>query len=282
MMFTPASKKETKLRLAITGLSGGGKTFTALELATGFGGKIALVDTEHRSASKYADRFKFDVLDMDPPYHPQKYIDAIEAAQSMGYTTIILDSLSHVWTGTGGIVSIVDDIASHSKTGSDFFAWNEGTEWYKKLIEAILQSNIHVIGTIRMKQDYSLDKDEKGKTRVTRVGIKPIQRKDFEFEFDVVMDMDAQNKATITKTRCNDLPMGTVIPKPGVGTARTLMTWLHGTEWVQALSEKAVAFAAEAWKMPKSEAWGKLDRAIKEEELSGFLPKDEFKQYVEK
>lgn len=282
MMFTPASKKEAKLRLAITGVSGAGKTWTALTLATQFGGKVAVVDTENKSASKYADRFTFDVMNMEPPYHPSKYIEAIEAAQAMGYTTIILDSLSHVWTGSGGIISMVDDIATNSKSGSEFYAWNEGTNWYNKLIDAILKTDIHVIGTIRMKQDYSIDKDEKGKTRVTRVGIKPIQRKNFEFEFDVVMDMDTQNRATITKTRCNELQMGMVIPKPGAGLARILMTWLHGTEWVQALSEKAVAFAAEVWKMPKSEAWGKLDRAIKAEELSGFLPKEEFKQYVEK
>lgn len=101
-MFTPASKKEAKLRLALTGPSGSGKTWTALTLATQFGGKIAVVDTENKSASKYADRFQFDTLDLTPPFHPHKYIEAIETAQVMGYRTIILDSLTHAWTGDRG------------------------------------------------------------------------------------------------------------------------------------------------------------------------------------
>lgn len=280
-MFTPASKKEAKLRMVLTGPSGSGKTWTALTFATHFGGRIAVVDTERKSASKYADRYLFDVVDLEPPYHPNKYIEAIETAQAMGYQTIILDSLTHAWTGSGGIISIVDDIASHSQSKNSFFAWNEGTRLYNELINAILNSGLHVIGTIRSRQEYVLEKNEKGKITPTRVGTRPNQRKDFEFEFDMVVDMDLKNTATITKTRCNELPMGMVIPKPGAGMARTMMTWLHGTEWVQALSEKAVGFAAEAWKVGKPEAWGRLDRAIKAEEVSAFLPKDEFKDYVE-
>jgi len=280
-MFTPASKKEAKLRMVLTGPSGSGKTWTGLTLATNFGGKIAVVDTERKSASKYADRFKFDVMNMEPPFHPAKYVEAIETAQAMGYQTIVLDSLTHAWTGSGGIISIVDDIASHSQSKSSFFAWNEGTRLYNELINAILNSNLHVIGTIRSKQEYVLEKNEKGKITPTRVGTRPNQRKDFEFEFDMVMDMDLKNTATITKTRCNDLPMGMTIPKPGAGVARILMTWLHGTEWVEALSEKAVAYAAESWKVGKPEAWGKLNRAIEAEEVRQYLPKEEFKEYVE-
>lgn len=279
-MFTPASKNESKLRLALVGPSGGGKTWTALALATAMGGKIALVDTENGSASKYADRFLFDTVKLTPPFHPSKFIEAIETAQMLEYRTIILDSLSACWTGTGGIVNIVDDIATNSTNPNKFFAWNEGTTLYNGLINAIVQSNINVIGTIRSKQEYVLEKNEKGKVIPTRVGTKPIQRKDFEYEFDMVLTMDLQNKATVTKTRCDELPMGMVIPKPGEGLARTLMTWLIGAEWVDAKSERAVSFAAETWGCGKSEAWGKIDRAIKAEEVSGFLSKEQFKEWV--
>lgn len=279
-MFTPATKTEGKLRLAIVGVAGGGKTLTSLLLATAMGGKVALVDTENGSASKYADRFTFDKVNLKPPFHPQKFIDAIQTAQTMGYRTIILDSLSAMWTGTGGIVNIVDDIASNSRSQNSFFAWNEGTTLYNELVNAILQSDINVIATMRSKQEYTLEKDEKGKVHPTRVGTKPIMRKDFEFEFDMVLTMDIQNRATVTKTRCDDLPMGTVIPKPGAGLARTLMTWLIGAEWVEALSEAAVKFAAESWGCGKAEAWGRIDRSIKVEAVSAFLPKEEFKGWV--
>lgn len=279
-MFTPASKKEAKLRLALIGPSGSGKTWTALALATAMGGKIALVDTENKSASKYADRYTFDTVDFAPPFHPSKFIEAIQTAQMLGYRTIIIDSMSAMWTGSGGIVSIVDDIATNSKSQNSFFAWNEGTSLYTQLIDAIVQSEINVIATMRSKQEYVLEKNEKGKVTPTRVGTKPIMRKDFEFEFDMVLAMDLQNRATVTKTRCDELPMGTVIPKPGAGVARTLMTWLIGAEWVEALSEPAVKYAAEAWGVGRPEAWGRLDRAIKAESLSGFLPKEEFKEWV--
>lgn len=96
----------------------------------------------------------------------------------------------------------------------------------------------------------------------------------------MVLTMDLQNKATVTKTRCDDLPMGTVIPKPGIATARTLMTWLVGAEWIDAKSEGAVKFAAETWGCGRPEAWGRIDRAIKDESVSGFLPKEEFKGWV--
>lgn len=279
-MFTPASKKEAKLRLALVGPSGAGKTWTALALATAMGGKVALVDTENGSASKYADRFVFDTVKLAPPFHPSKFIEAIQTAQTMGYRTIILDSLSAMWTGTGGIVSIVDDIATMSKSQNSFFAWGEGTALYNELINAIVQSEINVIGTMRSKQEYVLEKNEKGKVIPTRVGTKPIMRRDFEYEFDMVLTMDIANKATVTKTRCDDLPMGTVIPKPGAGVARTLMTWLVGAEWVDAKCEAAVKYAAEAWGVAKSEAWGRIDRAIRAEEVSEFLPKEEFKSWV--
>lgn len=279
-MFIQASKKETKLRFALTGPSGAGKTWTALTIATTFGGKIAVVDTENKSASKYADQFRFDVLDLEPPYHPSRYVEAIQTAQVMGYRTIILDSLSHAWSGTGGILDIVNDITEHSPSKNSYFAWNEGTRLYKELIDAIVQSAIHVIGTIRSKQEYVLERDDNGKVKPKRVGTAPVQRKGFEYEFDLVIDMDLKNTATVTKTRCPDLPMGMCIPKPGAALGRTMMTWLIGAEWTDALDEKAVRYAAEQWNCERADAYRRIHQAVLNEGLSPVMPKHEFKDFV--
>jgi DNA polymerase III delta prime subunit len=184
-MFKQAIKQEAKLRLAIAGPSGSGKTYTALAIATNLGGKVALVDTEHGSASKYADKFSFDVMEMQPPFSPDRFIAAIKDAQQVGYGTLVLDSLSHAWNGTGGLLEIVDQIAARSSSKNTFAAWKEGTPIYNKLIDAIIQSNINIIATMRTKQDYVLEADERGKQKPVKIGMNPIQRDGFEYEFDV-------------------------------------------------------------------------------------------------
>ncbi|HND48933.1 MAG TPA: ATP-binding protein, partial [Anaerolineales bacterium] len=186
-MFKQAIKQEAKLRLAIAGPSGSGKTYTALAIATNLGGKVALVDTEHGSASKYADKFSFDVMEMQPPFSPDRFIAAIKDAQQVGYGTLVLDSLSHAWNGTGGLLEIVDQIAARSSSKNTFAAWKEGTPIYNKLIDAIIQSNINIIATMRTKQDYVLEADERGKQKPVKIGMNPIQRDGFEYEFDVVL-----------------------------------------------------------------------------------------------
>jgi hypothetical protein len=281
-MFTPAKKKEGLLRLAITGISSSGKTYTSLAIATWLGGKIAVLDTENDSASLYANDFKFDSDVMEAPYHPQKYIDAIHEAERAGYGTLIIDSLTHVWKGEGGILSIVNGITASSRSGNSAIAWNDaGDPLYEKLIDAIIHSKINIIGTIRSKQKHVMELDEKtNKNKLTRVGVRPIQREDFEFEFDLVFDMGLDNKATVTKSRCKTLPVGMVIPKPGEATARMLTTWMRGAEWIEATSERAVSFAAEKWGIHKDEAKDKIEKAVKAEAVSAFLPKDEFKEWA--
>lgn len=228
MAFKKAVKQESRLRLAITGPSGSGKTFTALKVASALTDQpIAVLDTEHGSASKYADLFEFDVMELDPPFHPDRYIGAIAEAQAAGYGVIIIDSLSHAWTGTGGLLDIVDDIAARLKSKNSFAAWKEGTPIHNKLIDSIIYSDIHVIATMRSKQDYQVDRDDDGKTKVTKLGLAPIQRDGFEYEFDVVLDMDFSHTGVITKTRCIPLT-DAVIKKPGDDLAITLREWLNG------------------------------------------------------
>jgi hypothetical protein len=224
--FKKAVKHESKLRLAISGPSGSGKTYSALAIGTGLG-KVALVDTEHGSASKYADIFEFDVMELDAPYHPQRYVEAIHAAEAAGYDVVVIDSLTHAWAGQGGVLSLVDDAAARSRSGNSYTAWKEGTPVHNMLVEAIVTSKIHVIGTMRSKTEYTLVTDSRGKQAPQKMGMAPIQRDGFEYEFDIMFEMDIQNRAVVTKTRCPDLT-NAVIERPNGNVAETLKIWLSG------------------------------------------------------
>jgi DNA polymerase III delta prime subunit len=226
-IFKKAVKHESKLRLAITGPSGAGKTYTALAVATSMGGKVAVVDTEHGSASKYADAFQFDVMELTAPYSPARFVEAIRDAAAEGYSIVILDSLSHAWNGTGGILDIVDEIAKRKTNGNTFAAWKEGTPIQNQLIEGIVGAPIHVIATLRSKQDHVQEKDDRGKTVIRKVGMSAQQREGFEYEFDVVMDMDIDHNGIVTKSRASALA-DRVFPKPGKDVAKVLTEWLTG------------------------------------------------------
>ncbi len=227
-MFKQAVKHESKLRLAIAGPSGSGKTYTALAIASALGGPVAVVDTEHGSASKYADLFGFDVLEMEAPFHPDRFIQAIREAAAAGYKTIILDSLSHAWNGQGGLLELVEDAQKRMKTANSFAAWKDVTPIQNRFVEGIVAAPIHVIATMRSKQEYIQDRDERtGKTTVRKVGMAPVQRDGFEYEFDVFLDMDVSNNAIVSKTRCPALT-GKVFNRPGADIAGILIDWLHG------------------------------------------------------
>ena len=227
-MFKKAVKNDAKLRLGISGPSGSGKTFTALSIATNLTDKpVALVDTEHGSASKYADIFNFDVMEMSAPFHPDKYAEAIRDAAQAGYGVIILDSLTHAWKGEGGILELVTEIAKRKYGGNSYAAWNDATPIQKRMIEAIVSAPIHVIATMRSKMDYIQEKDERGKSVIRKVGMAPEQRDDMPYEFDVMLDMNVDNEANVSKTRCPDLT-GRLIAKPGKQVAEVLRKWLSG------------------------------------------------------
>ena len=238
-MFKPATRHSARLRLGLTGPAGAGKTYTALTLASHLGGRIALIDTEHGSASKYAlpadgqigrDGFAFDVLELDG-FNPQTYIDAIHLAEKADYDLLIIDSLSHAWMGKEGALEMVDRAAARSR-GNSFAAWRHVTPLHNQLVDAMLSSRCHLIATLRAKTAYVQDRDEQtGKTRIQKVGMQPVQREGIEYEFDVVGDMDQQNVLTITKTRCPALS-GQTIPKPGSGLATMLKGWLQGDKMI--------------------------------------------------
>jgi len=225
--FQPAVKYEGKLRLAIIGPSGSGKTWTALAIASVLGKRIAVIDTEHGSAAKYANVFTFDHVALDPPYTPSRFIALMNEAATEGYDVVIMDSISHAWAGSGGVLEIKDDYAAQREF-SDFTAWRPAGKLQNQFIEAILASDIHVICTMRSKMKYAMDTDDRGKLAVKKVGLAPVQRDSVEYEFDVVLDMNMKNTGVVQKTRCPDLAEQKTWPLPGKELAEVLLAWLKG------------------------------------------------------
>lgn len=219
-MFQKATKKKAKARVALIGPSGSGKTFTALTLAKTLGRKIAVIDTERGSASKYSgDVADFDVCEL-PTFEPKRYIDALHFAASEGYDVIVIDSLTHAWTGEGGILDQKD-----KKSGNSFDAWRTLTPQHNALVEAILGYPGHVIATMRVKTEYVVETDSRGKAVPRKVGLAPVQRDGLEYEFDVVADMDPDNCMHVSKSRCPALA-GAEVRKPGKAVAESLLAWL--------------------------------------------------------
>jgi AAA domain len=188
MQFTKAIRKKAKLRLALTGPSGSGKTYGALMIAKGLGGRIAVIDTEHGSASLYSNLCEFDTLELKAPYSPERYIQAIKAAEAAGYDTLIIDSTTHEWSGSGGCLEINEQTAQAKFRGNTWSAWNETTPRHRKFIDAMLQSSMHIIATGRSKTETSQE-EVNGKKKVVKLGMKTEQRDGFEYEFTVVLDL---------------------------------------------------------------------------------------------
>src|SRR5262245_28312049 len=156
MQFKQATKKQAKLRMAIIGPSGSGKTYSALAVGQHLGKKIAVIDTESGSASKYVGKFQFDVLELES-HEPTTYIEAIEAAEAAGYDVLIIDSLSHAWMGRGGALEQVDRIAKRTQSGNSFTAWRDVTPQHNALVEAMLRCKCHLIATMRAKTEYVME-----------------------------------------------------------------------------------------------------------------------------
>ncbi len=199
--FRRAEKRKAKLRLAITGPAGSGKTYGALLVAKGLGGKIAMIDTENNSGDFYSDLCDYDVSLITAPYDIRKYLTIIHEAEEAGYDTLIIDSLSHAWSGEGGLLDIQGKLADSSKSGNSFAAWRQVTPWHNKLINMILTSKCHIIATMRSKMDYIQVQNDKGKTEIRKVGLAPIQREGIEYEFGIVFDLGINHLATVSKDR---------------------------------------------------------------------------------
>lgn len=230
MQFAKAQRKKSRLRLAITGPSGSGKTYGALLIAKGIGGKIAVIDTENGSASLYADLADFDVLELKPPYTPEKFIDAIAAAEGAGYETLIIDSITHEWSGKGGCLELVDEIARAKFKGNSWSAWNDVTPRHRAFLDAILRSPMHVIATMRSKTETA-QTEENGRKKVVKLGMKAEQRDGAEYEFTTVLDLVHDGHFAVASKDRTGLFHGD--PKPlSEATGKMLLAWLeNGVEW---------------------------------------------------
>lgn len=223
MEIRRAERKKAKLRLGIAAPSGAGKTYGALLMAFGLGGKVGLIDTEHGSGDLYANLGEYDIISIEAPYHVAKYRQAIKAFEQAGYTTIIIDSLSHAWAGDGGLLDKQGKLADRGT--NSFAAWRTITPEHNELVDSMLQSPCHIIATMRAKQEYVLETNDKGKQQPKKVGMAPVQREGMEYEFTVMLDVDMGHIASASKDRTS-LFDGQMF-KITHDTGKTLLDWLE-------------------------------------------------------
>lgn len=188
MQFTKAERKKSKLRLALAGPSGSGKTYGALLVAKGLGGKVAVIDTEKGSASLYSDLVDFDVLELEPPYSPGNYVSAVKLAEKCGYDVVIIDSITHEWTGSGGCLEMNEETAKAKYRGNTWIAWNDTKAKHRVFIDTLLSCQAHVIVTMRSKTETA-QVEVNGKKQVQKLGMKSEQNDGIEYEFTTVLDL---------------------------------------------------------------------------------------------
>lgn len=230
IQFQKAERTQAKVKLGIQGPSGSGKTDGALSIATviaGKDGKIALADTENASASLYSDRYSFDTVNIAPPYLSSKYEEVIDAAVAADYNVLVIDSISHQWDGDGGILARKE--AADARGGNSWTNWRPFTKEYNQFVGKILSAPIHIIVTMRSKQDYVLEANDRGKQAPKKVGMKAIQREGAEYELTVNFDVQMDHRAKASKDRTNlfgDQLYDLRDPK----TAKLLVDWLAGAK----------------------------------------------------
>lgn len=224
MQLQKAKRQQVKLRLGISGASGFGKTYSSLLLAYGITNdwtKIVVIDTENNSASLYSHLGNFNVVSLNEPYNPERYIEAIKLCEKEKQEVIIIDSLTHEWQGKGGCLQL------HEQLGGRFQDWAKISPRHTAFIDAILKSKCHVITTTRRKIDYSLDMGSNGRTKVVKHGTKEITREGYEYELTVNFELiNDKHLAKASKDRT-----GLFMDKPEVvitkGVGKMLIDWCN-------------------------------------------------------
>ena len=275
-----ARRSATKLRLLLPGPSGSGKTWGGLTLAKGIGGRAVVIDTEQGSSDMYDELHEFDVVDLGPPFTPERYIECITACENAGYDIIIVDSITHEWNGKGGCLELVDEIARAKFKGNTWSAYSEITPRHRAFIDAMLRSKAHIIATARAKTETA-QVDEGGRKRVVKLGMAAETRQGVEFEFDVVLDLVHDGHfATVSKDRTGVFSGD---PKPiTVETGRRLAEWLAGgTPTVTPPSEKAAQAAAFIAKASTEADLTKATKAIDGYVVAGQLTGDEWSRLTD-
>jgi hypothetical protein len=223
MQLQTAERKRVKLRLNIASPSGFGKTYSALLIAFGITGnwqKISIIDTENDSASLYSHLGKFKTISLSPPFIPDKYIEAIGICEEAGMEVIIIDSITHVWKGAGGLLEY------HNALGGKYQDWARTTPLYQKWLNAILKSKAHVITTNRKKQGYNMITDG-NKTRVEKAGLEDEIRDGWEYEMAVALEIiNDKHMTRASKDRTH-----LFVDKPEfiitIETGKKILTWCN-------------------------------------------------------
>lgn len=199
-----ATREKIYVKIALMAPSGGGKTYGSLRLSkgmaqeiereTGKKARILMANTESKRGYYYANEFDYDIVDIDPPHNPEKYVELIDFAVQEGYDILIIDSSSHEWEGKGGCLEL------QQQAGGTYQAWAKVTPRHNKFINAIADSPIHIIATMRGKDQYEINKDDRGKTSVQKLGVGARQRDGFEYEFTCTFMIDQKtNTAEVSK-----------------------------------------------------------------------------------
>lgn len=231
-MFQKATRQQSKLRLCVSGPSGSGKTYGSLKISESIkgDGRIAFIDTENGSASLYAKEFDFDVLNLEPPFTPQRFVDAIKGAEDAGYKVIVIDSATHEWEGSGGCLEMNEMTARNKFKGNTWSAWSDTNKEHQKFINAIVLSKAHIICTARSKTETA----QEGK-RIMRLGTKLVQRDNFEYEFTLALDiMHDGHYANAIKDRTG-LFMGKDAHVIDDSTGSKILDWLNDGQSVDEL-----------------------------------------------
>lgn len=250
MQFVEARREHAHARIALIGISGSGKTLSALKIARGLGGKrIGVIDSERGSSRKHAGKgIPFSILEL-VTYSPATYVDAMRCAYRAGIDVLIVDGLSQAWAGKDGALEMVDQVAKRSRSQNSFAAWREVTPEHNRMVEAMVSIPCHLIVTMRAKTEWVLEDVDNGKGGThkapRRVGMAPVQREGLEYEFDIVGDMTGDHDWIVTKTRCDSFD-GAIIRKPGEAVGEQVLAWLHEAEPAPAAAEPAQQAAAPA------------------------------------
>lgn len=234
LQFRKAERKKAKIRMGISGPSGSGKTVSALLIAYGLVGswdKIAVIDSENESADLYANHVlpngftigEFYTVPIKAPYHPEKYIAAIDLCINNGVEVIITDSITHEWSGVGGCLDLHDQAVKKQRIPNSFTAWAEITPLHQRFVDSILQAPVHMFTTVRSKTDYVLT-EKNGKQVPQKVGMAAQTREGFEYELTVSIEVDVDHKAFVSKDRTG-LFSGKPTFMPSVETGQLIKKW---------------------------------------------------------
>lgn len=286
-----AERAGARVVLGVAGISGSGKTYSALQMAWGLAGgdasKVGFIDTENRRGSLYADALKgkdgkvhqFYIGDLDAPFSPQRYIDAIAEFQKAGVEVLVIDSVTHEWEGTGGCEEIANPPGSNLKVAR----WNDAKAEHKRFMNAMLQCDMHIIACIRAREKVKLVKVN-GKTEFEPLGVMPIQEKNFMFEMTASLMMwDGGKSREVMKCPADlvqvfgapgEVHSGYLTAKQGLA----MREWVNGGKQIDAAAEHArntLRMTAEQGTDALLDAWKALPKETRDS-LGGKCP-DEIK-----